>query len=101
MARRDGFDVDRLLNGRSGLTRQELLRLAGALGVSASAITLVGCGGDDEGSGGGTATAGNTGGGEPKRGGTLRTAFSDASNKESLDPALTTLNNDSVYCACI
>lgn len=76
------------------LTRGELLRRGAGVAVAASVVgPLAACGGGEEGGGGG----GGGGGGSPKKGGILQVSFSDSSTKEKLDPALSTLNNDSFY----
>jgi peptide/nickel transport system substrate-binding protein len=77
-----------------GLTRDELLRrgFAGIIFVSGGSTFLAACGGGEEGGGGG-----GDGGGAAKKGGLVQVSFSDANTKENLDPALTTLNNDSFY----
>ena len=77
------------------LTREELLKRGAGFAVAASVLGLgAACGGDDDGAVGGGGDGGN---GAPKKGGILQVSFSDASTKENLDPALSTLNNDSFY----
>ena len=76
------------------LTRGELLKRGAGFAVAVGvAGPLAACGGDEEGGG----ETGGGGGGSPKKGGILQVSFSDASTKEKLDPAVSTLNNDSFY----
>src|SRR5215211_6478135 len=84
------FDDDQFLKE---LTRRQLLKGAAGIAAGASVLGLAGCGGDEGGGGaeGGTAT------GQVKRGGILQVSFSDSSTDESLDPAISELNNDSFY----
>jgi peptide/nickel transport system substrate-binding protein len=84
------FDDDQFLKE---LTRRQLLKGAAGIAAGASVLGIAGCGGDDTGGepSGGTAT------GEVKRGGILQVSFSDSSTDESLDPAISELNNDSFY----
>jgi peptide/nickel transport system substrate-binding protein len=79
---------------KEGLTRDELLRrgFAGIIFVSGSGTLLAACGGDEQESEGGDGA-----GAAAKKGGLVQVSFSDASAKENLDPALTTLSNDSFY----
>jgi peptide/nickel transport system substrate-binding protein len=74
------------------LTRTQFLRAAAGAAASVSVLGLAACGGGDEEAG---QPAGDEGG--PRRGGLIQVSFSDASTKENLDPALSTLNNDSFY----
>jgi peptide/nickel transport system substrate-binding protein len=77
------------------LTRGDLLRRGAGFAVGTSVLGLAAaCGGDEEGTG--TGEAGETAG-QPKRGGILQISFSDSSSDESLDPAISELNNDSFY----
>jgi peptide/nickel transport system substrate-binding protein len=76
------------------ITRRQLLKGAAGLAAGASVLGIAGCGGGEEGTGGDT---GGTATGEVKRGGILQVAFSDSSTDESLDPAISELNNDSFY----
>jgi peptide/nickel transport system substrate-binding protein len=80
---------------RRELTRRQLLRGAAGIAAGASVLGLAGCGGDDE--GGGTQTGAGEAAGDVKRGGILQVSFSDSSTDESLDPAISELNNDSFY----
>lgn len=60
---------------QSRITRRRALQMAALTGASAGAIAIVGCGGDDNGNGNGTPSAGNTPGageGTPKPGGVLQ-----------------------------
>lgn len=75
------------------ITRWQLLKGAAGLAAGASVLGIAGCGGE-EGTGGDT---GGTATGEVKRGGILQVSFSDSSTDESLDPAISELNNDSFY----
>ncbi|MDQ4082512.1 MAG: ABC transporter substrate-binding protein [Actinomycetota bacterium] len=88
------FYFERPRTGR-GLTREELLRrgAVGMLFLSGGSLLAACGGGEEEGGGGGAETEA----GGPKRGGTIQVSFSDASTKENLDPALSTLSNDSFY----
>jgi peptide/nickel transport system substrate-binding protein len=74
-------------------TRRQLLKGAAGFAAGVSVLGLAGCGGD-EGAGG---AEGGTATGQIKRGGILQVSFSDSSTDESLDPALSELNNDSFY----
>jgi peptide/nickel transport system substrate-binding protein len=85
------FDEEQLMRE---LTRRQLLKGAAGIAAGASVLGIAGCGGDDEGTGAGT---GGTATGEVKRGGILQVSFSDSSTDESLDPAISELNNDSFY----
>jgi peptide/nickel transport system substrate-binding protein len=79
---------------RGAFTRRRLLELgAGALGA---ASILAACGGDDEAAAPDTTAAGTgaqgtteAAAGTPKRGGTIKLAFSDAVSYDSLDPGVT------------
>jgi peptide/nickel transport system substrate-binding protein len=68
--------------------RRRILQGTAALSLSTAALSLIGCGGDDDDSGGGTAgtATGSTGGdaGEPKPGGTVR--FGLTSDLTNLEP---------------
>lgn len=79
------------------LTRRQLLRTAAGTAAGVSVLGLAACGGGDD--GGGTAGGGGGGGGgAPKKGGILQVAISDTGGpKESLDPAVQTNVNDSMY----
>jgi peptide/nickel transport system substrate-binding protein len=79
---------------RRELTRKQLLKGAAGLAAGASVLGLAGCGGDDD--GGGTQT-GAEAEGPVRRGGIVQISFSDSSTDESLDPAISELNNDSFY----
>jgi len=72
------------------MSRAAFLRAAGGMAAGVSVVGLSACGG------GGTETTGAESG-SPKKGGIVQASFSDSSTKENLDPALTTLNNDSFY----
>ena len=85
-------DLSNTYEQMSKLTRTQLLRAAAGSAAGLSVLGLAACGGDD----GGEEQA-QEGGGAPKRGGMVQVSFSDASTKESLDPALSTLTNDSFY----
>jgi peptide/nickel transport system substrate-binding protein len=76
---------------RRELTRRQLLKGAAGMAAGMSVLGLAGCGGDDEAAG----PAGD--GGQVKRGGIVQVSFSDSSTDESLDPAVSELNNDSFY----
>jgi peptide/nickel transport system substrate-binding protein len=76
------------------LTRTQFIRVAGGTTASLGVLGLAACGGDGDGEEAGTAGEAE---GEPKRGGMIQATFSDASTKENLDPALSTLSNDSFY----
>jgi peptide/nickel transport system substrate-binding protein len=77
------------------LTRVELLRRGAgfAVGTSMLGSLAAACGGGEE----GTGTGGEEAGGAPKKGGVIQISFSDSSTDESLDPAISELNNDSFY----
>jgi peptide/nickel transport system substrate-binding protein len=75
------------------LTRRQLLKGAAGIAAGASVLGLAGCGGDEATVG----TGGATGTTAVKRGGILQVSFSDSSTDESLDPAISELNNDSFY----
>jgi peptide/nickel transport system substrate-binding protein len=85
------FDEEQLTRE---ITRRQLLKGAAGLAAGATVLGIAGCGGGEEGAGGGT---GPTATGEVKRGGILQVSFSDSSTDESLDPAISELNNDSFY----
>jgi peptide/nickel transport system substrate-binding protein len=85
------FDEDLVMRE---ITRRQLLKGAAGLAAGASVLGMAGCGGGEEGTGAGT---GGTATGEVKRGGILQISFSDSSTDESLDPAISELNNDSFY----
>ena len=76
------------------LTRRQLLKGAAGIAAGASVLGLAGCGGDE---GTGVGTDGATGTTAVKRGGIMQVSFSDSSTDESLDPAISELNNDSFY----
>jgi peptide/nickel transport system substrate-binding protein len=76
------------------LTREELLRRGAGFAVGVSVLGVAAaCGGGEE----GAATGGEEAGGSPKKGGIIQISFSDSSTDESLDPAISELNNDSFY----
>jgi peptide/nickel transport system substrate-binding protein len=79
---------------RRELTRRQLLKGAAGIAAGASVLGLAGCGGDE---GTGVGTGGATGTTAVKRGGIMQVSFSDSSTDESLDPAISELNNDSFY----
>jgi peptide/nickel transport system substrate-binding protein len=76
------------------LTRRQLLKGAAGIAAGASVLGIAGCGGDE---GTGVGTDGATETTAVKRGGILQVSFSDSSTDESLDPAISELNNDSFY----
>ena len=84
------FDEEQL---RRELTRRQLLKGAAGIAAGATVLGIAGCGGD-EGTGAGTSGTPTS---EVKRGGILQISFSDSSTDESLDPAISELNNDSFY----
>jgi peptide/nickel transport system substrate-binding protein len=83
------FDNDYLTRE---LTRRQLLKGAAGVAAGASVLGLAACGGGEGTSGAPSGTAPQV-----KKGGILQISFSDSSTKENLDPALSTLNNDSFY----
>ncbi|MGH2672707.1 MAG: ABC transporter substrate-binding protein [Actinomycetota bacterium] len=77
------------------LTREELLRRGAGFAVGVSVLGVAAaCGGDDE---QGAQTGAEDTEGAPKQGGIVQISFSDSSTDESLDPAISELNNDSFY----
>jgi peptide/nickel transport system substrate-binding protein len=76
------------------VTRAELLRRGAGFAVGTSLLGLAAAcgGGEEEG-----AATGEEEGGAPKKGGIIQISFSDSSSDESLDPAISELNNDSFY----
>jgi peptide/nickel transport system substrate-binding protein len=83
---------------KARVARRRLLAGSAAVGLGASALALVGCGGDDDGgggtdSGGGTSTGtGSTAAGEPQTGGTYGTHYTTSDT-------LNILTNASEYAA--
>jgi peptide/nickel transport system substrate-binding protein len=76
------------------ITRGQLLKRGAGFAAGVSVVGLAAaCGGDGEEAGTGAEEAP----GEPRRGGILQVSFSDSSTDESLDPAISELNNDSFY----
>jgi peptide/nickel transport system substrate-binding protein len=84
------FDEEQL---RRELTRRQLLKGAAGIAAGATVLGIAGCGGE-EGTGAGTSGTPTS---EVKPGGILQISFSDSSTDESLDPAISELNNDSFY----
>ena len=79
------------------ITRGELLRRGAGVAVGTSVLGLAAaCGGDDD-EGAATGTGAEEAAGAPKKGGIIQISFSDSSTDESLDPAISELNNDSFY----
>ncbi|HEX2045116.1 MAG TPA: ABC transporter substrate-binding protein [Gaiellaceae bacterium] len=77
------------------ITRRQLLKRGAGFAAGVSVVGLAAaCGGDEEGAATGAEEQAE---GEPRRGGILQISFSDSSTDESLDPAISELNNDSFY----
>jgi peptide/nickel transport system substrate-binding protein len=93
----DSTQVDRFTGRhRATLTRQELFRVAAALGVAGAGLGLTACGSSSS-----SGTSAASAAGAIRRGGTLKLAVTDASSAEKLDPAVQTVTNDALYCSQI